>query len=539
MTSRSSHPFCSTHSTSTYPPTAADFAYRKVLRSTPLLERTCIVVIMTSRSSHPFCSTHSTSTYPPTAADFAYRKVLRQAVAAICKQAGFEIIESSILELLTHMISQAVAAICKQAGFEIIESSILELLTHMISSYILEMGVVTRQFTELAGRTISTPSDVVMALIDLGIAVTELPDFLAKCRSQGSLVIAQPKVQAPPATPIPLRVGNARPHHPHIPDSLPPFPDPHTYIRTEISGDPELTYEKVRESSAQLKRNSEASLRDFMLRSHPSSSVFSSFEQRIRHEARLIISGDPELTYEKVRESSAQLKRNSEASLRDFMLRSHPSSSVEKSAMQQNARLMARQTERLNDELRKDRDEGMPDLFESNAEKSVPLVSEHIYDFVEKSAMQQNARLMARQTERLNDELRKDRDEGMPDLFESNAEKSVPLEEESVTNEHVADILAENLFVLNETENSLLRKRLPSLCQIIEPSLDNSPYLGALLCEELNDEGTEVPTSPPPTHAHSHTNNEGGPGGEEAPSEENPYLRRPRMPLHDDDHMEM
>uniref|UniRef100_F1L4B2 Transcription initiation factor TFIID subunit 8 n=1 Tax=Ascaris suum TaxID=6253 RepID=F1L4B2_ASCSU len=373
---------------------------------------------MTSRSSHPFCSTHSTSTYPPTAADFAYRKVLRQAVAAICKQAGFEIIESSILELLTHMIS----------------------------SYILEMGVVTRQFTELAGRTISTPSDVVMALIDLGIAVTELPDFLAKCRSQGSLVIAQPKVQAPPATPIPLRVGNARPHHPHIPDSLPPFPDPHTYIRTEISGDPELTYEKVRESSAQLKRNSEASLRDFMLRSHPSSSVFSSFEQRIRHEARLI---------------------------------------------------------------------------------------------VEKSAMQQNARLMARQTERLNDELRKDRDEGMPDLFESNAEKSVPLEEESVTNEHVADILAENLFVLNETENSLLRKRLPSLCQIIEPSLDNSPYLGALLCEELNDEGTEVPTSPPPTHAHSHANNEGGPGGEEAPSEENPYLRRPRMPLHDDDHMEM
>lgn len=55
---------------------------------------------------------------------------------------------------------------------------------------------------------------------------------------------------------------------------------------------------------------------------------------------------------------------------------------VEKSAMQQNARLMARQTERLNDELRKDTDEGMPDLFESNAEKSVPLVSEHIYDFV-------------------------------------------------------------------------------------------------------------------------------------------------------------
>lgn len=69
--------------------------------------------------------------------------------------------------------------------------------------------------------------------------------------------------------------------------------------------------------------------------------------------------------------------------------------------------------------------------------------------------------------------------------------------------------------------------------------MDNSPYLGALLCEELNDEGTEVPTSPPPTHAHSHANNEGGPGGEEAPSEENPYLRRPRMPLHDDDHMEM
>ncbi|VDK25142.1 unnamed protein product [Anisakis simplex] len=139
-----------------------------------------------------------------------------------------------------------------------------------------------------------------------------------------------------------------------------------------------MTYEKVREASAQLKRNSEASLRDFMLRTHPSTSVFSAFEQRMREEARQIL---------------------------------------EETKRQQKARLIARQTQI--------------------------------------------------ETERLNEELKQGQDDEMPELFES-AEADDPKsnsELENSTSGHMNDILAENLFVLGESEHSLLRRRLPAICQ--------------------------------------------------------------------------
>lgn len=42
------------------------------------------------------------------------------------------------------------------------------------------------------------------------------------------------KIANPPAIPNPLRVGSSRTHHPHIHEYFPPFPDPHTYVRSEV-----------------------------------------------------------------------------------------------------------------------------------------------------------------------------------------------------------------------------------------------------------------------------------------------------------------
>ncbi|KAM3724500.1 Transcription initiation factor TFIID subunit [Dirofilaria immitis] len=191
--------------------------------------------------------------YSPTVADYVHRRVLRQAIAAICKQAGFETIEADVLELLTHMIN----------------------------SYINELAITTRQMTEHAGRTISTPSDTIIALVDLGTAVSDLPAFLKEATSKGSLVIAPPRAQHLPHTQQQLRVGSSRPRPAHIPDWLPPFPDPHTYVRTDISGEPEPSYEKAREGLALLYRNTVMSLKDFVLRTHPSISLFNLHKQRI------------------------------------------------------------------------------------------------------------------------------------------------------------------------------------------------------------------------------------------------------------------
>lgn len=39
-----------------------------------------------------------------------------------------------------------------------------------------------------------------------------------------------------PVTPKALTAGQNRPHPPHIPSHFPEFPDPHTYIKTPVSG---------------------------------------------------------------------------------------------------------------------------------------------------------------------------------------------------------------------------------------------------------------------------------------------------------------
>lgn len=54
----------------------------------------------------------------------------------------------------------------------------------------------------------------------------------------------------------------------------------------QISGDPESSYEKVREVAATRKRNTEQSLIDYMLRVHPKTYLFRQFEKRVREEAR-------------------------------------------------------------------------------------------------------------------------------------------------------------------------------------------------------------------------------------------------------------
>ncbi|VDN21174.1 unnamed protein product [Gongylonema pulchrum] len=145
-------------------------------------------------------STPSTS-YSPTAADYVYRRVLRQAVAAMCKQAGFEAIEADVLELLTHMVN----------------------------SYLNELAITTRLMTEHAGRCISTPTDTLIALVDLGSAVSDLPAFLKETTSKGSLVIAPPRVQQAPHTQTMFYADKPLP--------LPPLPEKPSWKSKDNAGE--------------------------------------------------------------------------------------------------------------------------------------------------------------------------------------------------------------------------------------------------------------------------------------------------------------
>lgn len=92
--------------------------------------------------------------------------------------------------------------------------------------------------------------------------------------------------QTPPPKPTTLRVGEPRPHPPGMPTFLPPFPDPHTYLASEIHVEPAIDHERVRRLAAAQRRAVESSLIAYRLAIQPSVSLFVDYERALHAEAR-------------------------------------------------------------------------------------------------------------------------------------------------------------------------------------------------------------------------------------------------------------
>eukprot|EP00731_Ephydatia_muelleri_P019894 Em0012g719a len=123
----------------------------------------------------------------------------------------------------------------------------------MMQSYITEIGRMTRMYCELAQRNEPTLSDVQLALLEAGAEVKCLADYSK--RPQRRNLPRQPRT-FPQSQPKCLQVGGKVPHPPHIPNHLPQFPDPHTYIRTPTFTAPNVDYRCVREKLAVHRRSS-------------------------------------------------------------------------------------------------------------------------------------------------------------------------------------------------------------------------------------------------------------------------------------------
>ncbi|CAJ0944320.1 unnamed protein product, partial [Mesorhabditis belari] len=192
----------------------------------------------------------------------AYRKVLRQATAAILTQNE-----------------------CGKAT-----APAHETLTQLMETYILALSEGTKHAYEAATRTKPFYGDVVVSLANLGVEEASLNQFL--CSQLGTaepLVIQTPKIEPPSRFQQSLQVGKARSHPPYIADGMPSFPDPHTYIRTEISGDPEISYDKVREYASEVDRESRKNLIDLMQRRFPTLCLFEKFHENVKEQAQQLL----------------------------------------------------------------------------------------------------------------------------------------------------------------------------------------------------------------------------------------------------------
>lgn len=165
----------------------------------------------------------------------------------------------------------AVGALCSEVGFEKAEESAIETLTEMLQSFLTEVGRSTQAYSELAGRTEGIMTDVMMALIEMGQNIHTLPDH---AKRPNKTVFIPPSHTTPQPNIKMLQTGDRREHPSYIPDHLPSFPDPHTYIKTLTKKAPVSEYQMIREKAASQKRDVERALTRFIAKTGETQSLF-------------------------------------------------------------------------------------------------------------------------------------------------------------------------------------------------------------------------------------------------------------------------
>eukprot|EP01090_Pellita_catalonica_P008434 TRINITY_DN1924_c0_g1_i1.p1 TRINITY_DN1924_c0_g1~~TRINITY_DN1924_c0_g1_i1.p1 ORF type:complete len:186 (+),score=27.15 TRINITY_DN1924_c0_g1_i1:57-614(+) len=125
-----------------------------------------------------------------------------------------------------------VALTCQDKGFTRAKESALNTFADVLQRYIEEIGYRSHRLAEHSGRSESKLADVTLSLSEMGLSISDLSEI-----PQKSNPLPFPKNIIP--FPVPREHKQPKksktptePKPPYIPDFLPPFPDKHTYIKT-------------------------------------------------------------------------------------------------------------------------------------------------------------------------------------------------------------------------------------------------------------------------------------------------------------------
>lgn len=96
---------------------------------------------------------------------------------------------------------------------------------------LMELGNSSRSYCELAGRIEPMIGDVILALVGMGFNPNTIE---VHAKRTNHSVLPTPVTSAQPKQLSILQAGVKQNHPVYIPTHLPPFPDPHAYIRTPV-----------------------------------------------------------------------------------------------------------------------------------------------------------------------------------------------------------------------------------------------------------------------------------------------------------------
>jgi len=167
-----------------------------------------------------------------------------------------------------RVLSSVISSICLVQGFKNVEAFALETLTELLKTFLLQLSLQTKHFAELQGRTESNYHDLASSLIELGIDLVSLFKYICKV----NIRIPPNTIANPPLIPIPnqpkmLSVAQPRAHPTYIQEHFPAFPEPHTYIQTEVEVNNDKDYQKLRELISAQKLNIEKALVKYKIKS--------------------------------------------------------------------------------------------------------------------------------------------------------------------------------------------------------------------------------------------------------------------------------
>ncbi|CAK1543105.1 unnamed protein product [Leptosia nina] len=177
-----------------------------------------------------------------------------------------------------RILNISVSTVLLESGFQSADRMSLETLTEMLQSFLTEVGNSARIYCEHSGRVEPVLSDVVLALINMGISLQGLEQYAARPNRH---VIQSPQQAPVPRTPAMLSAGSKAKPSPHIPCHLPSLPDPHAYIRTPTHKQPVTEYEAIREKAANQKRDIEKALTKFLAKTSETHNLFNTEDNQV------------------------------------------------------------------------------------------------------------------------------------------------------------------------------------------------------------------------------------------------------------------
>ncbi|KAJ6815480.1 transcription initiation factor TFIID subunit 8-like [Iris pallida] len=173
----------------------------------------------------------------------------------------------------------AVAQICESVGFHSSHESALNALADVAIRFICNLGKAANFSANLANRTEGNVFDLIQGLEELGnshgftgasdvhrclVSSGVVRDIVRFVSSEEEVPFARPVPSFPIVRSQRLAVSFAqigeKPAGDHIPDWLPPFPDPRTYTQTPVCKERESELRAERLEQERLRRNTEQSL---------------------------------------------------------------------------------------------------------------------------------------------------------------------------------------------------------------------------------------------------------------------------------------